>query len=97
MKIKLWALLIRLGLPVSFFLASFSLLFFSVLPSGHKIEVWGSSETTYLPGLLRPTREGAQGGAPSVIRESACGLGGQSKPGVTGYIDFPHKPVIMSL
>ena len=35
------------------------LLFFSVLPSGHLIGVWGSSGTTYLPGLLRPTREGA--------------------------------------
>ena len=34
LKIKLQALLNRLGLPVSFFLASFSLLFFSVLPSG---------------------------------------------------------------
>ena len=55
LKIKLQALLIRLGLPVSFFLASFSLLFFSVLPSGYLIGAWGSSGTTYLPGLLRPT------------------------------------------
>ena len=34
LKIKLWALLIRLGIPVSFFFASFSLLFSSVFPSG---------------------------------------------------------------
>ena len=34
---------------------------------------------TFLPGLLRPTREGAQGGAPSSIREGACGLREQSK------------------
>ena len=61
------------------------------------IGAWGLSETTYLPGLLRPTLEGAQGGAPSAIRESACGLRGQSKPGVTGFIDFPHKPIIISL
>ena len=54
----------------------------------------GSSGTTYLPGLLRPTREGAQGGAPSAIREGACGLRSQSKFGVTNFIDFPHKPVI---
>ena len=34
-------------------------------PSGARI----SSATIYLPGLLRPTREGVYGGAPSAIRE----------------------------
>ena len=29
---------------------------------------------TYLPGLLRPTRKGAQGGAPSAIQVGVCGL-----------------------
>ena len=33
--------------------------------------------------------------APSVIRESACGLRGQCKPGVTVYIDFSRKPIII--
>ena len=77
-----------------FLFLSFSLLIFL---QAKIVGVWRSSETTYLPGLLRPTREGAQGGAPSVIRESACGLLGQSNPGVMGYIDFPCKPVLMSL
>ena len=58
------------------------------------IGAWGSSGTTYLPGLLRPTREGAQGGAPSAIQEGACGLRSQSKFGVMNFIDFPRKPVI---
>ena len=40
------------------------------LPSG----VWSLSESTYLPWLLRPTREGAQGGAPSAIQVGAGGL-----------------------
>ena len=39
----------------------------------------GLSAFTFLPGLLRPTQEGAQGGAPSVIREGTCGLREQSK------------------
>ena len=96
LKIKLQALFIRLGLPVSFLLPflSFSSLFFL---QDDWFGVWGLSETTYLPGLLRPTREGAQGGAPSAIRESACGLRGQSKFGVTNFISFPCKPVRSSL
>ena len=40
-------------------LVSVSLFFFSVLPSGWLIGAWEPSKTTYLPGLLRPTREGA--------------------------------------
>ena len=39
-------------------------------PSG----VWMLTMSTYLPWLLRPTREGAQGGAPSAIQEDARGL-----------------------
>ena len=39
-------------------------------PSG----AWMLAMSTYLPGLLRPTREGAQGGAPSAIQVGACGL-----------------------
>ena len=58
------------------------------------IGAWGSSVTTYLPGLLRPTREGTQGGAPSAIQEGTYGLCSQNKIGVTNFIDFPHKPVI---
>ena len=97
LKIKLWALLKAWSPCVSFFLVSFSSFSLLIFLQAKIIGAWRSSETTYLPGLLRPTREGAQGGAPSAIRESACGLCGQRKPGVTGYIDFPRKPVIMSL
>ena len=32
------------------------------------------SMSTYLPWLLRPTREGAQGGAPSAIQAGTCSL-----------------------
>ena len=39
-------------------------------PSG----AWMLAMSTYLPGLLRPTREGAQGGAPSAIQVGASGL-----------------------
>ena len=39
-------------------------------PSG----AWRLSESTYLPWLLRPTREGAQGRAPSAIQVGAGGL-----------------------
>ena len=41
--------------------------FVSTLPSAKIIGVRGSSGTAYLPGLLRPTGEGAYGGAPSAI------------------------------
>ena len=55
--------------PVSFFplLAEF--------PSG----VWVLAMSTYLPWLLRPTREGAQGAAPSAIQACAGGLYGWCK------------------
>ena len=93
LKIKLWALL-KAWSPRVVLSCFLFLLFSSDLPSGHLIGVQGSSGTTYLPGLLRPTGEGAQGGAPSAIREGACGLHSQSKFGVTNFIDFPCKPVI---
>ena len=55
--------------PMSFFplLAEF--------PSG----AWVLAMSTYLPWLLRPTREGAQGAAPSAIQACAGGLHGWCK------------------
>ena len=48
-----------------------SLLYFlAEFPSG----AWRLAMSTYLPRLLRPTREGAQGGAPPAIQEDAGGL-----------------------
>ena len=44
--------------------------FLAEFPSG----VWRLTVSTYLPWLLRPMREGAQGGAPSTIQEGAGGL-----------------------
>ena len=96
LKIKLRALL-KAWSPMWFFLVSFSSFSLLIFLQAKIIGAWRSSETTYLPGLLRPTREGAQGGAPSAIREGTCGLRGQSKPNATGFIDFLRKPVIMSL
>ena len=52
---------------------------------------------TFLPGLLRPTREGAQGGASSVIREGACGLHEQSKSRAGALLAFLRKPRNISL
>ena len=92
LKIKLWALLKAWSPRVV--LASFSSLFFL---QGDWLGAWGLSETTYLPRLLRPTWEGAQGEAPSAIWEGACGLHGLSKFSVTNFISFPHKPVRSSL
>ena len=92
LKIKLWALLKAWSPRVV--LASFSSLFFL---QGDWLGAWGLSETTYLPRLLRPTWEGAQGEAPSAIWEGACGLHGLSKFSVTNFISFLHKPVRSSL
>ena len=48
-----------------------SLLYFQAeFPSG----AWGLAMSTYLPRLLSPVREGAQGGPPSAIQTSASGL-----------------------
>ena len=48
-----------------------SLLYFqSEFPSW----AWRLTMSTYLPWLLRPTREGAQGGAPSTIQMGTGGL-----------------------
>ena len=53
---------LSLSLPPSPFQAEF--------PSG----AWKLSESTYLLWLLRPTQEGAQGGAPSAIQVGTSGL-----------------------
>ena len=51
-----------LPLPPSLFQAEF--------PSG----VWRLTMSTYLPWLLKPMQEGAQGGEPSSIQMGASGL-----------------------
>ena len=56
----------RLVSPVWSFLSSF----LAEFPS----EVWRLTMSTYLPWLLRPTREGAQGRAPSTIQVGTCSL-----------------------
>ena len=56
------SLSLSLPLPPSPFQAEF--------PSG----AWKLSESTYLLWLLRPTQEGAQGGAPSAIQVGTSGL-----------------------
>ena len=61
LKIKLWALLKAWSPRVSFFLVSFSSFSLLILLQAKIIGAWGSSATTYLPGLLRPTPEGTQG------------------------------------
>ena len=48
----------------------FLLYFLAEFPSG----ALGLAMSTYLPRLLRSTREGAQGGAPPAIQEDAGGL-----------------------
>ena len=44
--------------------------FLAEFPSG----AWRLTMSTYLPWLLRPTQEGAQGGASSAIQAGAGGL-----------------------
>ena len=63
--------------------------------SGWFLGTWRLSVSTYLPGVLRPTREGAQGGAPS---------SGRLWPNIDGasflswnLISFPCKPRHISL
>ena len=46
----------------------------SLSPSPSPSGAWRLAKSTYLPWLLRPTREGAQGGAPSAIQTGAGGL-----------------------
>ena len=48
--------------------------------------------STYLPWLLRPMREGAQGGAPSAFQVGAGGLRRWCKFLVLDFIGFPYKP-----
>ena len=45
-----------------------------------------------MPGLLRPTREGVYGEAPSTIQEGACGLCKWCKLLVLKFIGLPRKP-----
>ena len=87
LKIKLRALL-KTWSPRVVLSCFLFLLFSSDLPSGHLIGARGSSGTTYLPGILRPTGEGAQGGAPSTIREGACSLHEQSKSHAGALLAF---------
>ena len=65
LKIKLWVWHQCLVPPCRSFLP-----FLAEFPSG----AWRLTVSTYLPWLLRPMREGAQGGAPSTIQEGAGGL-----------------------
>ena len=67
----------RLVSPVWYFLSSF----LAEFPSG----AWKLTMFTYLPWLPRPTREGAQGGAPSTIQVGAGGLRRWRKPLVSRF------------
>ena len=62
----------KLGLPCVDSLS----LFLSLPPSPFQADPLERrlSMSTYLPHLLRPTREGAQGRAPSAIQAGTCGL-----------------------
>ena len=57
-------------LPLSLFLPLPPSPFQAEFPSG----AWRLTTSTYVPWLLRPTREGAQGGAPSAIQADGGGL-----------------------
>ena len=65
LKIKLWVWHQCLAPPCHSFLP-----FLAEFPSG----AWRLAMSTYLPWLLRPTQEGAQGGAPSAIQAGVGGL-----------------------
>ena len=66
--LEIWLPLYRL--PLS--------LFFPLCPSPSQAEfptgAWSLTMYTYFPWLLRPMREGAQGGVPSAIQTGAGGL-----------------------
>ena len=75
LKINLW------GFCTSLISCQFVLSFSLSLPLIFRL-IFGQQRFyafTFLPGLLRPTREGGQGGATSAIQASACGLREQSK------------------
>ena len=65
--LEIWLPLCRL---LSFFLPLPPFPFQAEFPSG----AWRLAKSTYLPWLLRPTREGVQGGAPSTIQTGTGGL-----------------------
>ena len=52
---------------------------------------------TCLPGLLRPTQEGAQGGPPSTIQVGTCGYVDGASLLSRDFIDFLCKPGNVSL
>ena len=54
LKIKLLALLNRLGLPVSFFLISFSFLLSLLFLQAKVIGVWGYTDFPSKPSIIRP-------------------------------------------
>ena len=85
LKIKFWVLHQCLAPPCHSFLI---LPFQDELPSG----AWRLAMFTYLPWLLRPTREGTQGGAPSAIQAGAGGLRRQCKFLHLELYCFPRKP-----
>ena len=66
--LEIWLPLCRLSL--SLFLPLPPSPFQAEFPSG----AWRLTTSTNFPWLLRPTREGAQGGAPSAIQVGAGGL-----------------------
>ena len=80
LKIKLWVWHQCLAPPCHSFLP-----FQAEFPSGAQ----RFSVSTYLPWLLRPTWEGAQGGAHSIIQAGAGGLHRQCKPLVSELYWFP--------
>ena len=66
--LEIWLPLCRLSL--SLFLPLPPSPFQAEFPSG----AWRLAMSIYLPWLLRPTQEGAQGGAPSTTHAGASGL-----------------------
>ena len=88
-KIKLWALLTEAWSPHVILPSSF---FSAWLPGAQ-----GPSEFSFLPGLLRLTREGAQCGSPSAVREGACGLHEQCKSLAVALLAFSVNQGIQSL
>ena len=62
--------------------------FLAEFPSG----AWRLATSTYLPWLLRPTQEGAQGGASSAIQVGTGGLRRCANSLSWSFIGFPHIP-----
>ena len=96
LKIKLWGFCTSLA-------SLMSILFLSLSPSpslsfsGWSLGTQRLFSFTFLPGLLRPMWEGAQGGAHSAIQAGACGLRECSKFLSWDFISFLCKPRNISL